>query len=98
MYKGIQSKVIGTTRFDETSDLSMTYLGRVDTTRASKIKAEEKFPISEQGYMVEILLDSTECQILIDAGVSKSFISKSHYLKCKSLHSLSKFVSKTKRI
>ena len=42
----------------------MTYLGRKDLTRASKIKAEEKFHISEQGYMVGILLDSMECQIL----------------------------------
>ena len=34
--------------FDENSDLSTTYLGRIDMTRASKIKAEEKFPISKQ--------------------------------------------------
>ena len=43
---------MSTTRFDDNLDLSMTYLGRVDTTRASKIKAEEKFPISEQMYTV----------------------------------------------
>ena len=56
MYEGIQSEVIKTTRFDEISDLSMTYLGRKDITRISKIKAEKKFPISEQGYMVGKLL------------------------------------------
>ena len=44
--------------------LSMIYLGRIDMTRASKIKVEEKFPISEQGYMRGKLLDGTECQIL----------------------------------
>ena len=49
----------------------MTYLGRIDMTGASKIKAEEKFPISEQGYMVGKLLDGTECQILLDTGASK---------------------------
>ena len=32
--------------------------------RASKIKAEERFPISEQGYTVGKLLDDIECQIL----------------------------------
>ena len=58
---GVQSEVINTTRFHENSDLSMTYLGRRDITRASKIKAEEKFAISEQGYTVGKLLDSTEC-------------------------------------
>ena len=52
MYKGIQSEVISITKFDENSDLSTTYVGRVDTTKASKIKAEEKFPISEQGYAI----------------------------------------------
>ena len=31
-------------------------------------------------------------------GVSKLFMSKSDYLRCKSLHSLPKFASKTQRI
>ena len=57
MYEGIQSEVISATRFDEHSDLSTMYLGRIDITRASKIKAEEKFPISEQGYMIGKLMD-----------------------------------------
>ena len=43
MYKGVQLEVISTTRFDENTDLSTTYLGGIDTTRASKIKAEERF-------------------------------------------------------
>ena len=30
----------------------MTYSGKIDITKASKIKAEEKFPTSEQGYMI----------------------------------------------
>ena len=44
------------------------------------------------------LLDGTECQILLDMGASKSFLSKSHYLHCKSLHFLPKFASKMQRI
>ena len=50
IYHGIQSEILSTTRFDENSDLSMIYLGRVDTNRTSKIKAGETFLISEQGY------------------------------------------------
>ena len=42
-------------------------------TRLDKIKAEN-FPISEQGYTVGKLLDGMGCQILLDTGVSKSFI------------------------
>ena len=67
-------------------------------TRSDKIKVEEKFPISQQGYMVGKLLNGTECQILIDTGASKSLMSKMHYLRCRSLHSLLKFASKTQRI
>ena len=88
VYEGIQSEILSTTRFDENSDLSTTYLGRVNTTKTSKIKAEESFQISEHGYTIGKLLDGTECQILLDTGASKSFMSKSHYLHCKSRHSL----------
>ena len=98
MYKGIQSEVISTTRFDESSDLSTTYLDRIDIPRARKMKAEENFLISQQGYTVGKLLDGMKCQILLDTGVSKSFMSKSHFLQCKTLHSLLKFSSKTQII
>ena len=39
-----------------------------------------KVSITEQGYTAGRLLDSTECQILLDTGASKSFMSKFHYL------------------
>ena len=66
-------------------------------TRVSRIKAE-KYSISEQGYVVGKLLDGTECQISLDTGASKSSMCKSHYLRCKCLHLLLKFISKTQRI
>ena len=59
---------------------------------------KETSPISEQGQNVGKLLDGSECQILLDTGASKSFMSKSHYLHCKSLHSLPKIASKSCRI
>ena len=62
VYEGIQSEVVSTTRFDENSDLSTTYLGRSDRAKCDKLKAEESFPISEQGYTLGELLDGTECQ------------------------------------
>ena len=80
LYEGIQSEIVNTTRFNENSDLSMTYLGRSDITRNDKLKAEESFPILEHGYTLGKLLDGTECQLLLDAGASKSFISKSFYI------------------
>ena len=98
VYEGIQSEIVNTTRFDENSDLSTTYLGRLDKVRNDKLKAEEPFPISEHWYTLGKLLDGTECQLLLDTGASKSFMSKSFYMKCKSLHSVPKFASKTQRI
>ena len=48
--------------------------------------------------MVGNLLGGTECPILLDTGASITFMSKSHYLHCESIHSLPKFASKTQRI
>ena len=81
MYEGIQSEILSSTRFDENSDLSTTYLGKADRSKNNKIKAEESFPISEQGYTIGKLLDGTECQILLDTGASKSFMSKSYVMQ-----------------
>ena len=67
-------------------------------TQGDNLNIEERFPITKQGYTVGKLLDGTECQILLATGASKSFMSKSLYLHCKSLHSLPAFASKTWRI
>ena len=98
VYDGIRSEVVSTNTFDENSDLSTTYLGMSDIAKSDKLKAEESFPISEQGYVLGKLLDGTECQLLLDTGACKSFMSKSYYMQYKSLHSLPKFTSKTQRI
>ena len=60
------------TRLYENSDLSMTYLGKSNMTRRDKMTVEERFTITEQGYTVGKLLDSTECQILLDTGGHRS--------------------------
>ena len=98
VYEGIHSEIVNTTRFNENSDLSVTYLGRSDRTRNDKLKAEESFPISEHRYTLGKLLDGTECQLLLDTHTSKSFMSKSFYMQCKQLHFLPKVESKTQRI
>ena len=47
IYEGIQSEIVKTTRFNENSDLSTTYLGKSDGSKNDKLKAEESFPISD---------------------------------------------------
>ena len=64
VYEGIQSEIVNTTRFDENSDLSTTYLGKSVRSKNDKLKAEESFPISQQWYTLGKLLDGTECQLL----------------------------------
>ena len=74
-------------------------MGKIENRgNQDKIKAEESFPISENGYTLGRLLDGTKCQLLLDTGTSKSFMSKSFYMQCKSLHTLPKFASTTQRI
>ena len=90
---------MSSSRFDGNTDISMTYLGRIGQEESqNKLKAEELFPISENGYKLGRLLDGMKCQLLLDTGTSKSFMSKSFYMHCKSLHTLPKFVATTQRI
>ena len=94
VYEGIQSDIVSSSRFDENSDISMTYLCKIEQEESqNKLKAEESFPISENGYTLGRLLDGTKCQLLLDTGASKSFMSKSFYMHCKSLHTLLKFAA-----
>ena len=98
MYEGVYAEMVYANNFNENSDLSMTYLGQTKMMRDAKIKAEERFPITGQGFASEKLLDGTECQILLDTGTTKSYMSKSYYLQCKALHALPNFSSNTQRI
>ena len=99
IYEGIASDIVSSNRFDENSDISTTYLRKTENKEIlDKLKAEESFPISESGYTLGRLLDGTKCQLLLDTCASKSFMSKSFYMQCKSLHTLPIFTSTTQRI
>ena len=98
VYEGVYAEMVYANKFTENSDLSTTYLGQTEMIRDIKIKAEERFPITGQGFASGKLLDGTECQILLDTGTTKSYMSKSYYLQCKPLHALPKFSSNTQRI
>ena len=46
VYEGIQSDIVSSSRFDENSDISTTYLGKIGQEESqNKLKAEESFPI-----------------------------------------------------
>ena len=98
VYKDIYAEMVFASKFDENSDLSTMYLGQTNMTRNTRVRVEGRFPITGQGFASGKLLDGTECQILLDTGATKSYMSKSYYLQCKTLHSLPKFSSNTQRI
>ena len=89
-YEVVQLKILNTTKFDENSDLAKTYLGKENITRLDQLTAGEKFPLTEKGSTIGKLLGGTDCQTHLKTGASKSFMSKRHYLKCKTSHSLTK--------
>ena len=98
VYECVYAEMVYANKFNENSDLSMTYLGQIKMMRDTKIKAEERFPITGQGFASGKLLDGTECKILLGTGATKSYMSKSYYLQCKALHPPPKFSSNTQRI
>ena len=85
---GVYAEVISTDKFDEDTNLSTTYLGKVNMTRDTEVKAEESFPITARGYTRGTIV---RCP-------SKSYMSKSYYMRCNSLHAMPKFTSTTRRI
>ena len=46
VYDGVYAEVVSTNQFDESADLSTTYVGQVNMTRDTEVKAEERFPIT----------------------------------------------------
>ena len=88
MYTGVYVKVISTDKFDKETDISTTYLGQVDMTRNTEVKAEENFPMTARGYTRGQLLDGTDCDVLIDTGTTShtcpnhTFCDASYCMQC----------------
>ena len=81
IYEGIHSGIVSSNRFDENSNISTAYLGKIENRGdGDKLKGKESFPALKSGYTLGRLLDGTKCQLLLDTGASKSFMSKSFYM------------------
>ena len=52
VFKDVFAEVVKINRFDENVDLSTTYLGKIIMKQEDIMKAEESFPISEQGFVM----------------------------------------------
>ena len=71
VYEDIYAEMVYASKFDENSDLSTMYLGQTNMTRSTRIKVEERFPITGQEFASGKLLDGMECQLLLDTGATK---------------------------
>ena len=60
VYDEIYAEVVMTSNFDENVDLSTTYLGKIGMKREDVMKAEESFPISEEGIVIGRILNGEE--------------------------------------
>ena len=74
VYEDGYAEMVYANKYNENSDLSTTYLGQTKMMRDTKIIAEERFPITGQGFASGKLLDGMECQILLDTGATKSYM------------------------
>ena len=50
VYEDVYAEMVYARKFEENSDLSTTYLGQSNMTRNTRIKVEERFPITGQGF------------------------------------------------
>ena len=53
VFESVYAEVISMDKFDEDTDLSTTYLGEVNLSRDTEVKAEESSPITARGKLVE---------------------------------------------
>ena len=83
VYEGIQSDIVSSNRFDENSDISTTYLGQIEH-KESPEQIESGRIISHIRKWLPPHRNNcwtgTKCQLLLDTGASKSFMSKSFYM------------------
>ena len=59
---------------------------------------KKDFPLPVKGLHQENCWMAQNVKTLLDTGVTNSYMSKSYYLQCKTLHALPKFSSNTQRI
>ena len=50
VYEWVYAEIVSSDRFDEDTDLSTMYLGQINMTRDTEVKAEENFPITMHCY------------------------------------------------
>ena len=74
--KGEESQTIDVDLGSNLETIRSNYLDMYEGVHGYQNQGGREIPISGQGYTLGKLLDDMECQILLDTGRSKSYISK----------------------
>ena len=93
----VQSTLSISTHFEETSDVSTTFMGKFCPT-GRNFEFENQIFVSGSCTLQGVLMDKTPMKVLFDMGVSKSYMDKSFYIANTSLHTLPKFSTTGKGI
>ena len=76
IYEGIQSEIVNTTRFDENSDLSTTYLGK--SLRKAKVP-KSNLTNQEKIGLSQLTKDKDRLILTADKGVAMVIMDKEDY-------------------
>ena len=97
-YNGIRCELKSSVHFDESTDIVTTYLGLENMTLDHTFNLEENFPFYANSHTLANFQTGGVMDILLDSGTSKSYMSKSFYLRNTYLHHIPKFISNTRSI
>ena len=97
-FDSIKAKLTASTTYDESVNVSTTYIGAVKEENNGSFQTELQFPFDAQSFTSGSLSNGKEFKILIDTGVTHSYLSKSFYDTNPYLHKFPKIKLKASRI
>ena len=97
-FESIEAKLTSAATYDESTDISTTYIGAVKEENKSPFQPDLEYSFNTQSFMTGTLPNGKEFRILIDTGATRSYLSKSFYDSSTYLHKFPKIKPKASHI
>ena len=97
-YDGITPELNINMEYDDAVDVTTTYLGHESIRITDTFRPEQAFPIYSNCHTWGQFVGGGMLDILLDAGASKSYMSKGFYMRHPHLHKYPKFNSTVKNL
>ena len=94
----ITTRLNTTGHFQDTRDVSTTYLRNEVITKKDHFLPEVHFPITSTSHTWRQLVGGSTMNILLDTGVSKCYMSRAYFERNKILHGLPRLKSTIKSL